>query len=298
LVAVWEWGIEIVRTLQEIGAPPVTGFLTAITFLGDEEFYMVGLPLLLWSIDFALGVRLALVLLPSVCVNLAVKELFGHPRPFDLDPSVKLRDAKGFGLPSGHAQSAVVLWGMLAAEMHRTWTWVVAVALMILVGISRVYLGVHFPTDVLAGWGLGAAVLVLALWQGPRIANLLARAGLAAQLAIALVVALLLAAVCPRGQSVDCLGVVLGAGLGLIVERRRLRYSARGRLWQRGVRFLLGLTVLLALYLGLRAVFPGEGQPFHLALKFVRYAVIGAWSTLGAPWAFVRLGLARPEHGD
>jgi undecaprenyl-diphosphatase len=258
---------------------------------------MVALPLLLWSIDFALGVRLALVVLPSVYLNVVVKELFGHPRPFDLDPSVRLRDAEGYGLPSGHAQSAVVLWGLLAGVVRRTWAWVVAFVLMILVGISRGYLGVHFPTDVLAGWALGAAVLVLALWQGARIADWLARAGLAVQLAVALLVPLALAAFCPQEQTIASLGVVLGAGLGLVFERRRLRFSAGGQLWQRGVRILLGLAVLLALYLGLKALFPGEGQPFHLALKFVRYAFVGVWTTLGAPWAFLHLGLAQSERG-
>ena len=63
-------------------------------------------------------------------------------------------EESSFGLPSGHAQNAVVVWGMLALWIRKTWAWIAGVIIILLIGLSRIYLGVHFPTDVLGGWRL------------------------------------------------------------------------------------------------------------------------------------------------
>ena len=65
--------------------------------------------------------------------------------------------------------------------------------------------------------------------------------------------------------------------------------------WQRGLRFFVGVVGLPTLYLGLRALFPAEGQPLYMSLRLVRYAAVGIWATFGAPWVFLRLRLARSE---
>ena len=106
-----------------------------------------------------MAVRVALLMALSSVLNQTLKALLQQPRPFHLDPTLKQSEAIGYGLPSGHAQASVVQWGSLAAWFRRQWVWSVAVALVFLVGLSRVYLGVHFPTDVLAGWAIGAALV-------------------------------------------------------------------------------------------------------------------------------------------
>ena len=103
--AIWQWGIDLIHTIQLAQGPTLTAFFKAVTFMGEEEFFLLLLPLVFWCVDFAVGVRLALAYLLSVYVNAGLKDILAHPRPFELDPTVQLHDQTGYGLPSGHSQS-------------------------------------------------------------------------------------------------------------------------------------------------------------------------------------------------
>lgn len=293
--AAWQWGLDLIRTIQLVHGPTLDAIFKAITFMGEEEFFMIILPLIFWCVDFALGARLALAFLFSPYACTVLKDLFAHPRPFELDPAVKLHDAEGYGLPSGHSQSAVVLWGIIAAGFRKAWLWIVAVLLMVLIGFSRVYLGVHFPTDVLGGWAVGAVLLGIYMVLEPRIEAWLKRASLAMQLALAVVVPLVLLLLYPSNDTASSMAVVMGMGVGVALVRRVAPFSAAGPLWQRALRFLVGMIGLLVVYLGLKFVFPGEGEPLYFAMRVVRYVLVGLWAGLGAPWLFLRLRLASSE---
>ncbi len=289
---IWQWGLEFIRTVQLVHGPALDAVFKAITFVGDEEFFLILLPLIFWCVDFAVGTRLAFAFLLSVYANVGLKDLFAHPRPFELDPTVKLHEAEGYGMPSGHSQAAVVVWGIIAAGFRRTWLWIVAILLMALIGFSRIYLGVHFPTVVLAGWAIGAVFLVAYLALEPRVIAWLRQAGLAVQLVLAVAVPLMLLLVHPTADTASSMAVLMGMGVGIALSRRVAPFSAAGPLWQRAVRFLVGAVVLLALYFGLKLAFPGQGEPLYFVLRVARYALVGLWAGLGAPWLFRRLRLA------
>jgi membrane-associated phospholipid phosphatase len=293
--AIWQWGLELIRAVQSVHGPVLDTIFKAITFTGEEDFFLILLPLILWCVDFAFGARLAFFFLFSAFVNSGIKGLFAHPRPFDLDPTVKLHEAGGYGFPSGHSQSAVVVWGIIASYVRRRWVWAVAVLLMVLVGFSRVYLGVHFPTDVLGGWALGAVLLVGYVLLVPHIEAWLKRAGLAVRLALVVVIPLVIVLIYPSDDAIGAMGVFLGAGVGIVLTGQWAPFSASGPLWQRLVRLLLGAIVLLALRFGLKVVFPDEGEALYALMRFVRYVVVGLWATLGAPWLFVKLKLASSQ---
>ncbi len=289
--AIWQWGLELIRTIQLVHGPALDAIFEAITFLGEEEFFIMLLPLVFWCVDFAVGVRLAFAFLLSVYANTGLKYLFAHPRPFELDPAVKLHDAEGYGLPSGHSQSAVVVWGIIAAGFRKTWLWVIAIALTVLIGFSRIYLGVHFPTDVLSGWAVGAVFLAACLALEPRFTAWLKQAGLAVQLALAVVVPLALLLLHPNKDTGSSMAVLMGMGAGVALTRQVAPFSADGPLWQRAARFLVGVIGLLVLYIGLTFVFPAEGESLYFVMRVVRYALVGLWAGLGAPWVFRKLRL-------
>jgi len=292
--ATWQWGLDFIRTVQLVHGPVLDAIFKAVTFLGEEEFFILLLPLVIWCVDFAGGVRLGFAFLLSPYVNAVLKDWFADPRPFELDPTVKRHDTgvEGYGLPSGHSQSAVVLWGAIAAGFRKTWLWIVAILLMVLIGFSRVYLGVHFPTDVLGGWTVGAVMLVVYVVLEPRIETWLERAGLGVQLLLAVVAPLVLLLLHPTDSTASPMAVLMGVGVGVALTRRIGSFSAAGPLWQRAVRFLVGVIGLFVLYLGLKLVFPAEGEPLYFATRVVRYVLVGLWVGLGAPWLFLRLRLA------
>ncbi len=292
---IWQWGLEFIRTLQLIHGPLPDALFKAVTFLGEEQFYLLLLPFLLWCVDFTIGLRLAVTFLLSTYVNVGLKDFFAQPRPFQLDPSVQLHPASGYGLPSGHSQSVVVAWGVIAAEFRRRWLWAAALLLMAAVGLSRVYLGVHFPTDVLAGWAVGGLILGLYLWRGRRVEEWLRSLRPSERVAAALLVPLGLLLLHPAKGTASPLAVLAGMGVGGEVLLRRVgHFRAAGPVWQRVARYLVGTVGILLIYVGLSALFPAEGEPLYFTLRIVRYFLVGLWAGLVAPWLFVRLRLAPP----
>jgi membrane-associated phospholipid phosphatase len=279
-----QWGMDLIAAIQQIHGPALDGVFLAITLIGAEEFYLVLVPLLFWCVDCGLGARLAILFLLSSCLNVDLKDLFQQPRPFDFDPSVQLAPAEGYGLPSGHSQSAVVVWGSLAAWTRKTWLRVVAIVLMVLIGFSRVYLGVHFPTDVLAGWTIGALLLIFYMTVQPAVEKRVVELSLYIQILLALTVPLMLLLIHPVESTTATMAALAGAGVGLVLTHRYVSFSVGGPWWQRVARFLIGGTVIFALYLSLMVVVPDDGSAFYLV--FIHYGIIGVWISLGAPWLF------------
>lgn len=325
--ALIQMGINFVLFLQSLGGWLV-GPMKFFTFLGTEEFYLFAAPALYWCLDARLGLRMGLALMVSGAVNSIFKLAFTGPRPYWVDPRVIAYSSEtSFGIPSGHAQNAVVVWGMFAAWFQRTWAWIVAVALMFLIGISRPYLGVHFPHDTLVGWLIGALLLWAFLQYEERIVAWLARYRPTEQIVIALAASLfiILAAalvrfiqgdwtvpaewvrnataaapdadpIAPLALSglVSNAGVFFGLACGAIFLRQRGSFDAGGALWQRGLRFLVGLVGVYLIWAGLGAVFPRGETLVPFLLRYLRYALIGAWISALAPLLFVQLKLARP----
>jgi len=302
----WQWGISLIIAIQTIHGPALDAVFRGISFLGEEEFYLLLFPTLLWCVDTRLGFRIGLIFLLSVYVNSLVKETVAHPRPFELEPSVQLGDAQGYGLPSGHAQNAAIIWGGIAAQARRRWVWVAAIVLAGAIGFSRVYLGVHFPTDVLAGWAIGAVLLTVWLGGYSGAGRRIRRWPLAMQIALAAAVPAALALLFPDPGAVSATGAMAGVGAGYAVSVRYLAVGADGPWWQRVLRFVVGAAVLAALYLGLRLILPGQEAALGLVIRFARYAALGLWISLGAPWLFgvLHLGprraprspIAEPAH--
>ncbi len=285
------WELELIYAVQSFRLPALDIFFKSITALGNEDFYFILLPLVLWCVDFAIGARIAAVFLLSTYANVGLKDLFGHPRPFVDDPSVKLYEVEGYGLPSGHAQLSVVIWGSLAHAFKRAWLWVVASLLAALIGFSRIYLGVHFPSDVLVGWLIGALLLAAYVALHRPIEAWLAERRLSDQLAMVAALALTLLLLHATENVASLTGVLLGAGAGIALLRKYVGYRAGGSLWKRGLRYLLGSAALLALRFGLEALCPETRGALQLTLRFLRYAILGVWIGLGAPWLFNKLHL-------
>jgi hypothetical protein len=246
-------------------------------------------------VDRRVGARLTVLCLCSTYLNFATKTLADQPRPYEYDSRVRqLAEAPGGGLPSGHAQNVVVVWGYLATQFRRAWLWWLAGLLMILIPLSRLYLGLHFPTDLLAGYALGGLLLWLFLRIEPGVTAWLARKALAWQVGLAIGIPLLLALLLPTEEGITTSATLLGMAVGLALERRWLGFESDGPWRQRVWRFGLGMLVMIGLWLGLRLAFAGLEPAF--LYRFIRYSLMGLWGAFGAPWVFVRLGLAQTEQ--
>jgi len=290
-----DWGIDIVLWFQQF-SPAFDLPFKSLTFLGNLEFFLILMPLIYWCIDRRLGARLLILFLISAYINAVAKVIAAQPRPFHYDPRVKaLVRAGGGGLPSGHTQSAVVVWGYLASQVRRPMLWVLAGFLMIGIPVSRLYLGVHFPTDLLGGYLLGVLLLLLYLQFVSNVAAWLVQKGLVWQVGLAAGLPILFTCSTPKGSfyALNAASVLLGFAPGIILERRWVRFSSGGRLSKRILRFIPGFMVLIGIWMGLRIAFAGM-EPVWV-FRVVRYGLAGWWCAFGAPWLFVRFGLAETD---
>jgi membrane-associated phospholipid phosphatase len=290
-----DWGIEVILWFQEF-SPTLDLPFKSLTFLGNLEFSLVFMLLIYWSIDRRLGARLLILFLISAYANAIAKVVADQPRPFQYDSRVKpLVQAGGGGLPSGHTQGTVVVWGYLAYQIRSVKLWIIAGFLMIAIPISRLYLGVHFPTDLLGGYILGAVFLALYLRFALNVEAWMVAKGVIWQIGAAVLLSILLILVSPSESSyaLSACGALLGFLPGIALERRWIRFCSVGSFWKRSMRFVVGLIILLGIWMGLRFAFSGL-EPVSL-FRMARYASVSLWAALGAPWLFMQLGLAETE---
>lgn len=157
--------LEWIKQLQRaIGTPSLDRFFIAIDRV-DSVIFLIALVLFLWLWKGRqLGIRLLVIFFLNRILNAGLKALFNHPRPCQIDPSVAIYCLDSPGFPSGHAQFSFLIAGILFVETKNRWLRAFGVAFCLLISFSRVYLGLHFPTQILAGWVSGF-LLVLIYWK-------------------------------------------------------------------------------------------------------------------------------------
>ncbi|MDR0924560.1 MAG: phosphatase PAP2 family protein [Hungatella sp.] len=159
-------GIEfdILYFLQSIHTPWLDMFMKEITGLGDSGIFWIitGAVLLCFKKTRVIGLCVILSLAAGFLIgNMFLKNLIARPRPCWIDDSIPLliKNPGDYSFPSGHTlasfEGAVSIW-----LFNRKWG-TPALVLAVLIGFSRMYLFVHFPTDVLGGLVLGTLIAVL-----------------------------------------------------------------------------------------------------------------------------------------
>jgi len=327
--SIYDWSIRFILAFQQIGEWLLLPMLF-LSFMGTEQFYLLFLPALYWCVDTTLGLRVSLILSVSLCLNAVLKLVFHQPRPFWYSDQVQAKALEtSFGFPSGHAQNAAAVWGTLAANLKRRWAWMIALLLILFIGLSRLYLAVHFPTDVVAGWLIGFLLVWLFLRFERPFLDWLNSLNLITRLVVVFAISLgfiglgvlarwllsdwQLPAVWienfarnfpdePPLNPFDLSGLISSAGVlfgfsaGAIWIFAGPGFDAGGLVWKRLLRYVIGLFGALVLFLTLDAIFP-EGQDWlAFAFRYLRYAVTGFWVTGLAPLIFIRLKLAEPKR--
>ncbi|MEB3831540.1 phosphatase PAP2 family protein [Phormidium sp. CCY1219] len=171
---------EVLLMFKDLHTPLLDRLVTAITFLGD--------PRLLSVVCFLLGIALvrrgmkaeattiAIAAIGSVLLNTVLKKVFSRARP---ELWERILDVSSYSFPSGHALVSLVIYGifgyLLSTQFPRWRVWVAigTLGLIIPIGLSRLYLGVHWPTDIVAGYTAGmvwlmACIISLEIWRQSR----------------------------------------------------------------------------------------------------------------------------------
>ncbi len=278
-------GIAFILWVQSL-YPPLDSFFKTLNLLQTEEFFLIALPIVWWCFDKRLGASLAVLFLLSDYAVRLLKGITNVTRPYDAQPQIRNLDPQSdASFPSAGAMDTTVFWVYIAARHRTRILWILAIILVVLMSFTRVYLGVHYPLDVVASVLLGAAIIAVA--QSARIADRIASSPRATQWALAIGVPLALALLRLNAETAVTLGALLGFGIGAILEADWIRFQPRNSVSRQAAKIAIGLAVGLGIRLALKPLLP-EGELFTM----VRYAVIGLWMGVGAPLAFVALHLS------
>lgn len=315
-------GIPIILWFQSLGdwlIAPMEFF----SFLGTEEFYLLILPIVYWGFDAGLGLRLGVMLTLTSGINTIFKFAFHLPRPYWVSTEVRALAAEtSFGVPSGHAQNALTLWGVWGSYARKVWVWIVVVFVVLGISLSRLYLAVHFPLDTLMGWLIGIILLVSfnRLWE--PVSAWAKKQSLGKQIGVAFLVSvgMLLVgagvkmmlggwsmpvaweqnAARAGGELPDPLslsGMVtssatlfgLLAGLAWITVRGGYKVASQVKL--RILQYLVGIVGVAIFYAGLKLVFPAGDDLVAYIFRYIRYTLVGFWMTGLAPFVFIKMKL-------
>jgi len=279
-----ELQVQIIQAIQNIRSPFFDLLFQGITMTAEELFFIVLAAWFLWCGDKQLGYRVGFAFLSSAVVNPLLKNSFRIERPIGVEgiESQRLHTATGYAFPSGHTQGATAFWTGMMTTLRRRWMYLLGTALIILVALSRMYLGVHWPSDVIGG--VAAGVLTVLLTN--RVFDFAARRRNKL---------FLLLVVLPLGiglflfkdeNYVKPFGALLGFWLGYVLEDRYIHYEVQAVWWQQAIKLIVGLGLLLALRVGLKGLFTVVLPADFMAADLIRYFFVGLWLTVGAPYLF------------
>lgn len=269
-----ELELQFIQDLHQFRNPLFDHFFKFLDFFDRQEFFFILIPMIWLGSGWKSGLRLFYILLLSSFMNHALKDFFLSPRPFHLDASLRIIQVGGLGFPSGAAQSVILLSGLLLTFWKSSWKWAVAVTYIALVSFSRIYLGVHFPIDILGGWVIGFCLLAVYFYIFPLIERRLRRCNLLSIFALSCAMPILLLIWKTSISTLTICSVAIGLSIGLFVVHSYRLFLTPSKNWNEFVlRGLIGVLGTFACYLLTNSI------PY----LFPRFLLLGLWVSLGSP---------------
>lgn len=270
-------------------ANPILDFLANIaSAVGEQTFVIAVILYIFYNYDKKKGFGLFTSVLFAVLGMGILKAVVRAPRPFQVLESIdgkRLETATGYSFPSGHTTTGAAFYTALALTFKKRPISILCAVMMALVGLSRLYLGVHWPIDVFAGLLLGVAIsftvsrylnalyddknkrIRLSLWIG----SLSFAAG-------AITAILLNTGTIDEVAFTDLMKVfALGGGgyLGFALENKKVNFTVEEKRSKQIVRYVIGLVGIL-LFMGAKVIIP---ESLYAVGSFVRYTLVGLWAT-------------------
>lgn len=323
MITLWPLEIPIIQIIQNLGEwleIPMRFF----SFMGQEEFFLIVMSALYWCIDPALGVKVGLALLFSTNINGYLKTIFHGARPYWFSQSINaLSSETSFGFPSNHAQTAATVWGRLALATRNNFGKSLFILIIFLIGFSRLYLGVHFISDVIGGWIFGSLVLFVIVKLEKPAGKFWNSRSLTLQLVLAMIISIISILIgyflqmtrvswqIPANWRINALrvgnqepitpwdisglftisGLIFGMLAGVSLLKNQKGYLVSKDPGKLVICYFIGIIGVLVFWYGLGLVFPRSEDFLGYALRYFRYALVGFWVAYLAPFLFIRLKL-------
>ena len=169
----FDFEVQLMEFVQEALGEPAIKAISHLSAFGEELALILILGFLFWCYDKKIGIRVGTCIVVGIVLNPLIKNIFLRRRPYfdhedikcfrPVEKNADIHDiaAQGFSFPSGHSTNSAIVYGGIARNVRKKLLTILAFVLPFLVGMSRIVVGVHYPTDVLFGWLLGVAIIFL-----------------------------------------------------------------------------------------------------------------------------------------
>ena len=297
--------MNFIYWLQQMRTPLGEAVFSVITHFGSDIMMIMALCAFLWIFGRRAALRLAISYAGTGLVNQLLKIIFAVPRPWVLDDRIvpaqsAVKGAHGYSFPSGHSQTAACIFTTIAMYFRRKWLTITCAVLVAAVMLSRMYLGVHTPWDVLTGCIVSLILTIIInrlLDRAEHSVNYIRYTFIVGVAASVVMVGITIAKALGGAASAESTkslcevaGMTLGFVSGLYIDARtpetRLPYRVSIPMFILGIGVVIALRALLSAILG--------KLPGALWQDFVRYALVTAYIT-GVHPAIMR-GVAQHVH--
>lgn len=271
-------------------------FFSFFTLFGEEMALIIIIPIIYWTMDKRLGKILGITIFSSVICNETIKNIAKIERPIS-NPDIRfveednifvntieLKDSYSF--PSGHSQNISSTMFTLSLHYNNKKLWIYSIILVLLVMMSRLYLGVHWPIDVIVGCLLGlifACIMYIVHKQvNPNLYDYI-------YIGIS-ILALLCLFVTRSSNTLKALGCLFGFSTGSLFESKFVNFDPKMNSTKKKVlRCAIGFCIILGLRIGLKSLFGLIGN--FIILDFLRYFILIFIGIAIYPWLFKKINL-------
>lgn len=263
-----------------------------ITIFG-EQFVLIAIAVFIyWNIDKKKGYLISMSILNATTVMGIAKSIVRFPRPWNVIPvqAVRQQTATGYSFPSGHTTGAASAYSAIAVQFKKRWLSICCAILILLVGLSRLYLCVHWPMDVVGGLliGCGMTFIFSAAFGNlyddkKKCCKIMLIVGLVtATASIVMAILLMLNKIDQTAFSdlTTALATYSGLAIGLSIERLVNDFSVQNVTWGKKIaRYIVGMLVIAFIMVGLKPLLQALGI-YNMLTRALRYFLVGFWACI------------------
>lgn len=266
-------------------------FFNAISFIGEQYIYIAVIGFVYWTCNKKMGEYLGITLAFTSVINNSVKEIVDAPRPFAEYPdrvnNLRPSTSTGNSFPSGHTQNFSTFLFAIAFYLKKKWVFVIAAILVVLMMMSRVYLGVHYLEDVLFAVFLGLLIGYIVYYFYNKYYD---NQVILHRIYLSLVIFFLPFTLILGSEDLfKGYGILAGVVFAVMFEKKYVNFSLDVQVFKKVLRFIIGMILMLSLQIGLKYLyspFIDEGTYLFDVFTSFRYFLI-AFLGLGIyPYTF------------